>query len=222
MSIEREMTIIGFSGYPNAGKGTILGNLQNAAPGGFITLGISYILRKYDFIKDPTKLVPDEEVMSAIFKELEVTKNKIASKGESKKTIVFLDGLPRTANQAKFAIEKCDLSLGIFTYIPRDLAVERARDRIVCKNCGESYTIKDSFKQPKVKGICDKCNANLIERKEDKKSDDVETRWDDAHKNMPSIIEVFRDENIPTIDIHHDKKPSAEDLIKIIENYIIT
>ena len=62
-------------------------------------------------------------------------------------------------------------SIVIELYVEDKVVVERSHIRVVCKSCGESYTIT-GFKVPKIKGICDKCGSELIKRADDEESID--------------------------------------------------
>lgn len=50
--------------------------------------------------------------------------------------------------------------------VPDEAITERMSGRRVCPDCGSSFHIVT--KQPKVEGICDRCGAELVQRKDDK------------------------------------------------------
>lgn len=211
MSMKEKMGVICLFGYPAAGKGTLLKQIQEQAPDKFIIVGTSEVLRKYDLLKDPKKLVPDEQVMSALFKHLD----EIESENKDKERVIILDGLPRTSNQAEIFLRERSVLFGLAAHISRELAIVRAEDRIVCKKCGTPYTLKDSFSLPKVEGICDKCKSDLIKRKEDSK-EGMEKRWDDADKNITPILEIFEKNNMPVLWSYSDSKITVNELLQIL------
>lgn len=68
-----------------------------------------------------------------------------------------------------------------------EVVLERSLNRIVCKSCGEPYTLT-SFKPPKNEGICDKCGSELVRR-----ADDEETV-------VRKRLDVYQNETYPVLD----------------------
>lgn len=132
-------------------------------------------------------LVPDELVVS-------IVKDRLTE--EDCKDGFLLDGFPRTVNQAE-ALDKelKDMNLKLDKVINievgKEILIERAIGRRICKSCGSTYHIK--FSPPKEENICDKCGGELYQRDDDK----VET--------VEKRIEVYLEQTQPLID-YYDKK----------------
>lgn len=82
----------------------------------------------------------------------------------------LLDGFPRTIPQAE-ALKVLGPEIGraidlvIDISVPDEELVRRIAGRRVCPKCGASYHIRNM--KPKVEGVCDRCGAELIQRKDD-------------------------------------------------------
>ncbi|HHV46305.1 MAG TPA: adenylate kinase [Tissierellia bacterium] len=132
-------------------------------------------------------LVPDELVVS-------IVKDRLTK--EDCKEGFLLDGFPRTVNQAE-ALDKelKDMNLKLDRVINievgKEILIERAIGRRICKNCGATYHVK--FSPPKVENTCDKCGGELYQRDDDK-AETVEKR-----------IEVYQEQTKPLIDYYKEK-----------------
>ncbi len=108
----------------------------------------------------------------------------------------LLDGFPRTVNQADALDEalqsmnqKLDYVVNII--VRKELLIERAVGRRVCKDCGQTYHI--TFNKPKKEGICDNCGGELLQRK------------DDAEETVTTRINVYQEQTEPLIDYYTKK-----------------
>lgn len=108
----------------------------------------------------------------------------------------LLDGFPRTVNQAdaldgalQSMNQKLDYVVNII--VRKELLIERAVGRRVCKDCGQTYHI--SFNKPKKEGICDNCGGELLQRK------------DDAEETVTTRINVYQEQTEPLIDYYTKK-----------------
>ena len=154
-------------GAPGAGKGTqaefisekygipmvSTGNMIREA----LKNGTEMGLKAKSFM-DSGNLVPDEVVIGIIKERL--------AKDDCKNGFI-LDGFPRTIPQAE-ALQKMGIELDrvIDFEVEDEEIIGRMSGRRVCSKCGSSY--HTMFKPPVKEGVCDKCGAELIQRKDDK------------------------------------------------------
>ena len=154
-------------------------------------------------------LVPDELVVT-------IVKDRL-TKDDCKEGFL-LDGFPRTVNQAE-ALDKELSSLGIKLdkviniEADRDILIQRAIGRRICKECGATYHVKNN--PPKVEGVCDIDQGELFQRS------------DDNEATVSTRIEVYLDQTQPLIDYYDqqglilniDGINSIEDTFKTIERW---
>jgi len=105
----------------------------------------------------------------------------------------LLDGFPRTVNQAEALdeeLKKMNLKLDkvVNIQVGKEILIERAIGRRICKNCGATYHIK--FNPPKEENICDKCGGKLHQRDDDK-VETVEKRIEVYHEQTKPLIEYY-------------------------------
>jgi len=106
----------------------------------------------------------------------------------------LFDGYPRNIVQAK-ALDEFLNSKGehmdAILYIDADVDLLSARiaGRRVCKSCGNVYHIQ--YKKPKVEGICDACQGELYQRKDDM-VDTVRRRLHIYHDVTAPIIDYYK------------------------------
>ncbi len=136
---------------------------------------------------DKGLLVPDEVVVA-------IVKDRIMQ--EDCKDGFLLDGFPRTAPQANAldeVLEEMDARLDkvINIDVAKDVLIERAVGRRVCKNCGATYHVK--YNPPGREGACDVCSGEIIQRDDDKK------------ETVVKRIEVYLEQTQPLIQYYKDK-----------------
>ena len=153
-------------GAPGAGKGTqstkisekwnipavSTGEMLRAAVKEGTPLGVS--AKAY---MDGGKLVPDEVVIGII-------KDYLAS--DKCKNGFILDGFPRSIPQAE-ALDAMGVKIDavVSIEVADEKIVERMSGRRVCPGCGASFHIL--YKPSEKEGVCTKCGADLIIRKDD-------------------------------------------------------
>ncbi len=159
------MRIILF-GAPGAGKGTqaericerlqipsvSTGNIIREAIRNGTPLGLQ--ARSYT---DNGKLVPDEVVIGMI-------RERLAE--EDCKNGFILDGFPRTVPQAA-ALDAMGVGIdAVLSIEVDDEDIERRMSgRRSCPVCGTTFHLQNN--PPKKEGVCDKCGAALVQRKDD-------------------------------------------------------
>lgn len=104
----------------------------------------------------------------------------------------LLDGYPRSLSQAK-AFDKFEIQLELVLNIdvPHTIIVDRIVGRRICPNCGAGYHIETL--KPKIEGICDVCDHELIQRKDDNK------------KTIIKRLEVYKKDTKPLLKYYNNK-----------------
>ncbi|MDD7184869.1 MAG: adenylate kinase [Oscillospiraceae bacterium] len=155
-----------FLGAPGAGKGTqaekiseafnipqiSTGNILREA----VKNGTEYGLKAKEAMESGA-LVSDEIVIG-------ILQDRIAK--DDCKNGFILDGFPRTVPQAE-ALDAMGIRIDkvIEIDVPDEKIKNRLSGRRVCEGCGASYHIE--YNPSKVDGICDKCGAKTVIRKDD-------------------------------------------------------
>ena len=181
-------------GPPGAGKGTQAQRLVERR--GMRQLSTGDMLRAA--VKEATpvglqakavmergELVSDAIVSALIGEELDAM---------GKDAGAIFDGYPRTAAQA----EALDAILGergrsldhvIELDVDEDALVERITGRFTCAACGKGYN--DTFEQPRVAGICDKCGSTEFKRRPDDNEETVRTRMAEYRAKTAPILPIY-------------------------------
>ena len=176
-------------GAPGAGKGTqaevisealsipqiSTGNMLREA----VKNGTEYGL-KAKAAMDSGALVSDEIVIG-------ILKDRIAQ--YDCKGGFILDGFPRTVPQAE-ALDAMGVTIDkvLEIYVPDETIQARVSGRRVCEGCGATYHIQ--YKPSKVEGVCDKCGAKTIIRKDDQPAT-VLDRLAVYHKQTEPLKEYY-------------------------------
>ncbi len=182
-------------GLPGAGKGTqaeliiekygikhvSTGNIFRAAIASESDLG-----KELASYMDAGNLVPDELTISILKEELSKPMYKAG---------FLLDGFPRTKVQAEYLnkmLEEMELNLDNIIYVNVDESeiMSRLTGRLTCPDCGASYHKVNV--PPKREGICDKCGATLI------------TRKDDTQESVKNRLEVAKSQTMPVIEFYEE------------------
>lgn len=112
---------------------------------------------------DAGDLVPDEIVVGVVSERL--THSDTMHRG------FILDGFPRTVSQAESLeqiLEPRPLDLVVNLEIDNEHVLARLASRRVCSDCGANYSVTDN--PPRVKGICDVCGGEVVQRDDDTES----------------------------------------------------
>ena len=186
-------------GPPGAGKGTQAKRLE--ARFGIVQLSTGDMLRaavaagsdigrQAKAIMEAGNLVPDEVVIGIIQDRIE--------QPDCRNGFV-LDGFPRTLAQAEaldalLAREKVKLDAVIELKIDVEELVKRIAGRFTCARCGEPY--HDSFKRPKVEGVCDVCGSTELVRRADDRAEAVRARLDVYNAQTAPILPYYRQKGL--------------------------
>ncbi|MBE6137684.1 MAG: adenylate kinase [Erysipelotrichaceae bacterium] len=185
-------------GRPGAGKGTQAVNIKEYFNIPHISTGdmfraaiknqtkLGMLAKSY---MDQGALVPDEVTIGIVEERLLEADCKDG---------FLLDGFPRTIAQAealdKFLNEngiKLDAVLDV--NVPVEILVRRMVGRRVCKGCGATYHVE--FNAPKVEGVCDNCNTQLIQRADDTEATAVNRLQVYDNQTAP-LLEFYSKQNI--------------------------
>lgn len=139
---------------------------------------------------DAGQLVPDDVVIGIIKERL--AKDDCANG-------FILDGFPRTIPQAE-ALDAMGVIIDkvIDIEVPDEKIAARMSGRRVCKDCGSSYHLE--YKAPKAEGVCDACEGELIQRK------------DDAPETVLDRLAVYHKQTEPLKDYY-----SKKGILRIVE-----
>ena len=149
-----------------AGKGTFAKMLVEEY--GYVHISTGDILRERAQVNDAL----GKEIRSLIDNGIFVSNDIIFDAIEYKlnqpecENGYILDGFPRNLEQAlgyEKILEKLNKKLGVVINleIPNELLKQRIIGRRICKDCGTIYNIFNPEFQPKIEGVCDKCNVIL-------------------------------------------------------------
>ena len=151
-----------------------------------------------------------------------IIKNRLAQ--EDCKNGYILDGYPRSVEQADL-LEEINADIdgsvesqikAIYFDLNQDILISRIVNRRSCPKCGEIYNIK--FKPTKVEGICDKCGAELTQRKDDNE-ETAKARFDTYFKETAPLIDYYKNKGVlKSIDAEGSIDEVWERLLKVVND----
>ena len=162
------MNIVILLGAPGSGKGTIASklaaenaNLRHVSSGdllrGAVAKGTPAGVEAKGYMESG-KLVPDALIAQMIKDVVAETVGEVT---------MLLDGFPRNLAQAKILEEMgAPVKSAVLVDVPDEVIHGRIAGRRMCPKCKAGYHV--TALPPKVEGICDKCGAELVIRKDDR------------------------------------------------------
>ena len=181
-------------GPPGAGKGTQARILEEDF--GLIQLSTGDLLRAAVARGTPAglaaKAVMEAGALVSDDIVLAILKDRMAEPDVARG--VTLDGFPRTRVQAEaldalLAANGQRVTAAVSLEVDDAAMVDRIAGRHTCATCGEGY--HDSFKQPAVAGVCDKCGGTAFKRRADDKAETVAARLAAYHAETAPLIAYY-------------------------------
>ena len=185
------MNIVILLGAPGSGKGTVAGFLA-AGDGSLKHVSSGDLLRgagaqgtdagrEAKAYMESGRLVPDALIATMI-------KDVVAATTGDE--TMLLDGFPRNLAQAKILDGMgAPLKKAVLIDVPDSMIQDRIAGRRTCPQCKAGYHVKNL--PPKREGVCDKCGAQLVVRKDDN-PETVADRLKIYHAETEPLIEYYR------------------------------
>jgi adenylate kinase len=180
-------------GAPGAGKGTQCKSIVERY--GLVHLSSGDILRqeraantdlgkKAKTYMDYGALVPDEIIIEMMVRAIE----------NAPDAGFILDGFPRTLNQAveldkSLAERGQEIDIVLNLEIDDSIIARRMSGRRSCPKCGAVYHVENL--KPKVDGICDKDNTELVQRPDDR-PEVVANRLKIYHQQTEPLVDYYK------------------------------
>ncbi|WP_434310687.1 adenylate kinase [Hominifimenecus sp. rT4P-3] len=202
-------------GAPGAGKGTQAKMLADKYAIPHISTGDIFranmkegtpLGKKAKEFMDAGALVPDELTVDLVL-------DRIGR--EDCKNGYILDGFPRTINQAEKLTEALssqggDIDFAVNVDVPDESIIKRMAGRRMCPSCGASYHVVNI--PPKKEGVCDRCGADLITRKDDQ-PETVKNRLSVYHEQTQPLYDYYKEKGL-VVDV--DGTKPMEEVFKAI------
>lgn len=181
--------VISLIGAPASGKGYIASSLVKELKEvyGFkdediADISVGEMIRREKKAKTPLGLAleanmkegglaPDDMINEMLIAELKKVKAKV----------LIMDGYPRTVGQVKEFGKLMEHfnSAVIFRDTPKELILERVKNRRICEKCGMAHDVGD--------GVCE-CGGRLVKRKDDQVLPERLAEYEEMTK--PAVLEL--------------------------------
>ena len=189
------MNIVILLGAPGSGKGTIAGrlasenaNLKHVSSGDLLRSAIAAGTpagMEAKAYMDKGQLVPDQLIATMIKDVIASTQGDVT---------MLLDGFPRNVAQAEVLAETgAPVKSVVLVDVPDEIIADRIAGRRTCPKCKAGYHVKAL--PPKVEGVCDKCGAELVIRKDDN-PETVKDRLVVYHRETEPLIAFYEKQGL--------------------------
>ena len=187
-------------GAPGTGKGTVASKLSGELEIPQVSTGD--IFRKAISEKTPVGIEAEKYMSQGMLVPDEVTIKIVEErlKDEDVQNGLILDGFPRTIEQAE-ALDKMleavnrDITLAINLETPEEEIIDRIVNRRVCSNQECKTVFNTKLNPPKQDGVCDKCGAELKQRKDDNE-ETVRNRLVSYYKQSAPIVDYYKNKGV--------------------------
>lgn len=207
-------------GPPGAGKGSQAAILKEKFDIPHISTGDIFrrnvengteLGKKAKEYMDSGQLVPDELTADIVRDRLQQ---------EDCKKGFLLDGYPRTLPQAEMLekiLNEMDIKIDkvISLNVSDETIMKRMTGRRICPDCDAIYNIFNL--PPKEEGKCDVCNAELMQRVDDK-AETVKERLDVYHKQTEPLLGFYKNKGIL---VEVEGKDKLEDTTKEVLDALV-
>ena len=189
------MDVLILLGAPGSGKGTIAArlaaaeaNLLHVSSGdllrGAVAKGTPAGLEAKGYMEKGS-LVPDALIAQMIKDVIAETTGDVT---------MLLDGFPRNVAQAEI-LEQIGTPVRsvVLVDVPDEVIADRIAGRRTCPQCKAGYHVKAL--PPKVEGVCDKCGAQLVIRKDDN-PETVKDRLVVYHRETEPLVSFYESKGL--------------------------
>ena len=196
-------------GAPGVGKGTQAVRLADDTGAAHVSTGDllraarregTPLGRKAQGFMDAGELVPDDLILDLVREHLD---------GLPAGTDILFDGFPRTIAQADgldAVLRGVGLEVGVVVLFDAedDVLVKRLSGRRSCPECGAVYNVH--YDPPQVDGVCDRCGADLVHRKDDN-AETVERRLEVYQEQTAPLVTHYEGHRAELVRIDGDRNP---------------
>jgi len=188
--------------YEHISTGDLLRNKQN--DGSDLGNQIKELLKTGKLI--------DDEIVTELLKE-----RLVNIKGN-----FILDGYPRNIKQASILsdlLSELDINdiAVIYLDVDEDTAMKRALGRITCPKCKRTYNKYNELTKPKIMGLCDDCNIELVGRSDDNE-ETFKIRFNEYINNTKPLLDYYKEKSLLYV---MDNKIDPNELFKSIKEVIL-